>query len=204
MPPEGGFFVPPLPSPTPGYVMFGSNYPAGNSGVVGSDLINAGDDYAIRVQQFDADVKGNITENLSWRIGFWGMKKEGTRQANTQQHCSSYAGSRRHGSRCHVMTQGQSIDWLTAQVEPGIAWQTDWFSVEYSRTMRSFQQDDQAVFGDYRREYPPYGFGQADWLQQLGHGELHRDRPGQGLEPSRPGHRHVCARLGRQHAQQVA
>ena len=42
--------------------MYGSNYPPGSSGVVGSDLINAGDDYAIRVQQFDANVKGQITE----------------------------------------------------------------------------------------------------------------------------------------------
>ena len=77
----------PLPNNTPGYGMYGSNYPPGGNGVVGSDLIHAGDDYAIRVQQFDANVKGQITENLSWRIGFWGMKKEGTRQVNTQQHC---------------------------------------------------------------------------------------------------------------------
>jgi hypothetical protein len=153
-PPEGGFYNPPLTSATPGYVMYGSNYPPGGKGVVGSDLINAGDDYAIRVQQFDADVKGQITENLSWRIGFWGMKKEGTRQANTEQHCFGTSPNR----RCHVMTQGQSINWLTAQVEPGIAWQTDWLSVEYSRTMRSFQQDDQAVLGDYERS-TPYGFG---------------------------------------------
>ena len=102
MPPEGGFFFPPLSSPTAGYVMFGSNYPAGNTGVVGSDLMNAGDDYAIRVQQFDADVKGNITENLSWRIGFWGMKKEGTRQANTQQHCSAYNARRYPPRRLQV------------------------------------------------------------------------------------------------------
>ena len=57
------------------------------------------------------------------------------------------------------MTQGQSIDWVTSQVEPGIAWQTDWFSVEYSRTMRSFQQDDQVAFGDFRAGVPAYGLG---------------------------------------------
>ena len=93
--PEGGFYntgnpaSPKYPTSFPGYVNFGSNYPPGNSGVVGSDLVNAGDDYAIRVQQFDAEVKGNLNDNWSWKIGFWGMKKEGTRQANTQQHCST-------------------------------------------------------------------------------------------------------------------
>ena len=161
-PPEGGFYGPALPAAWPGSRMFGSNQTG--EGVVGADLVNAGDDYAIRVQQFDADVKGNITENLSWRIGFWGMKKEGTRQVNTQQHCASATnppqpvGQPPRSTSCHVMTQGQNIDWLTTQVEPGIAWQTDWFSVEYSRTMRSFQQNDDAVFGNYVAQ-DPYGLG---------------------------------------------
>ncbi|MHB8863039.1 MAG: hypothetical protein ACYC6N_11585 [Pirellulaceae bacterium] len=156
-PPEGGFYNPPLPNNVPGFVMYGSNFPPGNSGVVGADLVNAGDDYAIRVQQFDADVKGNLSENLSWRIGFWGLKKEGTRQVNTQQHC--FAAPAPGGRSCHVMTQGQSIDWLTTQIEPGIAWQTDWLSVEYSRTMRSFQQNDQIAFGDFRAAVASYGLG---------------------------------------------
>ncbi|MCU0961206.1 MAG: hypothetical protein MUF48_13985, partial [Pirellulaceae bacterium] len=155
--PEGGFYNPPLPNNTPGFVMYGSNYPPGNTGVVGADLINAGDDYAIRVQQFEADVKGRITDNLSWRINFWGLKKEGTRQANTQQHC--FGTPAPGGRSCHVMTQGQNIDWVTAQVEPAIAWQSEAFSIEYSRTMRSFQQDDQLVLGDYRAAVAAYGLG---------------------------------------------
>ena len=156
-PPEGGFYNPPLPNGTPGYVMYGSNYPPGGSGVVGSDLIQAGDDYAIRVQQFDATVKGQITDNLSWHIGFWGMRKEGTRQVNTQQHC--FRAPAPGGNSCHVMTQGQSINWLTAQVEPAIEYRADWFSVEYSRTMRSFEQADELTLGDYRAAVPAEGLG---------------------------------------------
>ena len=36
--------------------------------------------------------------------------------------------------------QAQQIDWLTMQVEPGIEARFDWLTVEYTRTMRSFQQ----------------------------------------------------------------
>ncbi len=166
--PEGGFFNPKQPTSFPGYVNFGSNYPPGNSGVVGSDLVNAGDDYAIRVQQFDAEVKGNLNDNWSWKIGFWGMKKEGTRQANTQQHCST-ASAPSSVRTCHVMTQGQNIDWVTSQVEPGIMYQTDWFSIEYSRTMRAFQQNDQLVYGDYNSINATYGLqavGYNNWASE--------------------------------------
>ena len=58
----------------------------------------------------------------------------------------------------------------------------DWFSVEYSRTMRSFQQADEPPLGDYRAGLAPYGLG-AMGYQQLRHRELHRDRSGQDVEP---------------------
>ena len=67
------------------------------------------------------------------------------------------------------MTQGQSIDWVTSQVEPGIMYQTDWFSIEYSRTMRAFQQNDQLVFGDYNAASSSYGFqavGYSNWASE--------------------------------------
>ena len=140
--PAGGFYDPPLPNGDPGYVLYGSG------DTVGSDLVNAGDDYAIRVQQFDADVEGRINETFSWRVNFWGMKKEGTRQANTQQHCFRDTPAP-GGSTCHVTSQGQRIDWMTMEVEPVIDANFEWFSVEYSRTMRSFQQDDQMVMADF-------------------------------------------------------
>ena len=87
----------------------------------GEDL-NVNADYAIRVQQFRAHVKGDLTENVSWRLNFWGMKKEGLRQTNSSAHCfdassvdplhptndPSYP-----NDTCHVVSRGQRIDWLT-------------------------------------------------------------------------------------------
>ena len=44
------------------------------------------------------------------------------------------------------------------EVEPGIEVQLGGFSIEYSRTMRSFQQDDQLITRNWARG-TPYGFG---------------------------------------------
>ena len=52
----------------------------------GQDL-NPGQDYAIRVQQLKANFKGTLTENLSWGLNVWGMRKEGMRQTNSVTHC---------------------------------------------------------------------------------------------------------------------
>ncbi len=142
-PPLGGFYDPPLPTGRPGYVMYGED-------------LNAGYDYALRVQQMDAHVKGDISENLSWRLNFWGMKKEGTRQANAVAHCQSPAPPP-GGSRCHLTSQGQHVDWLTMEVEPVITARFDWLTLEYSRTMRKFQQDDQML--TYTNTRNTEGFG---------------------------------------------
>jgi len=51
------------------------------------------------------------------------------------------------GPRCHWLSQSQHIDWLTQEIEPVIeARLTDWLTLEYSRTMRTFEQDDAMVF----------------------------------------------------------
>lgn len=141
--PDGGFYDPPLPNNTPGYVMYGSD-------------LNVGQDYAIRVQKFDADFKGDLTDNISWGLKVWGMRKDGTRMVNSTQHC--FANTPAPGGRtCHVVSQGQRIDWMTTEVEPRIAARFDWFTIEYSRTMRSFQQNDQLVFRDYTAINGTYG-----------------------------------------------
>lgn len=110
--------------------------------------LNVGQDYAIRVQEFDAKFKGDITENVKWRLNLWGMRKQGERQADAFAHtwgpnntCASGANNR----GCHVLSQSQKIDWLTTEIEPVIETKLGAVSVEYSRTMRGFTQDDQGV-----------------------------------------------------------
>lgn len=144
-PPPGGLFNPPLPDGDPAYVMFGED-------------LNVGQDYAIRVQQLKAKFKGQLTNNVRWRLNVWGLKKEGTRQANSHQHC--FTNTPAPGGRtCHVLSQGQRIDWLTMEVEPVIEARFDWVTLEYSRTMRSFQQSDEMVFNDFTSFNTTYGLG---------------------------------------------
>jgi hypothetical protein len=133
-PPPGGFFNPPLASGVPGYPMFGEDF-------------NVGQEYAIRVQELKADFKGCITDNVKWRLNLWGMRKEGTRQAESTKHC--FRATATSTNTCHVVSNGQHIDWLTMQIEPVIEARFGWLTAEYSRTIRSFQQDDQIVTNDF-------------------------------------------------------
>ena len=151
-PPQGGFFNPVLADgdgPTaeqPGYPMFGEDF-------------NVGQDYAIRVQELKANFKGNLTENVKWRLNVWGMKKEGTRGANSTQHCFPTTHADGDSVRtCHVVSQGQNINWLTMEVEPVIEARFGCVTLEYSRTMRKFEQNDQMVFNDFTSVSPTYGF----------------------------------------------
>jgi hypothetical protein len=144
-PPPGGFFGPdPLPAGEPGAAAWGEDF-------------SLGQDYAIRVQQLRANFKGNLTENLSWGLNVWGLKKEGMRQTNAMTHCyNARLGSDALpntpddnpdalGGTCHLISQGQNIDWLTMEIEPVITARFGWLTLEYSRTMRSFQQSDELV-----------------------------------------------------------
>src|SRR3989304_201084 len=84
--------------------------------VLNSDVLNPGQDYAIRVQEFSARFKGPIGENLKWRLNVWGIDKEGVRQATKLGHCfneSSLTPGQPTGSRCHLLAQPQRIDWST-------------------------------------------------------------------------------------------
>jgi hypothetical protein len=129
--------------------------PAAVDDVVTTDL-NIGEDYAIRVEQLDARFQGPLTENLKWRLNLWGMRKFGERQANANAHCFNFnAGTADPVSNtCHVLSQRQSIDWLTMEIQPAIEAQLGAVSLEYSRTMRGFTSSDQVV----SRQYTQFGF----------------------------------------------
>ena len=43
-------------------------------------------DYAIRVEQFNSNFKGCLTDNVSWRLNVWGMRKHGERQVTALNH----------------------------------------------------------------------------------------------------------------------
>ena len=133
--------------------------------------LSPGQDFAIRVQEFKANFKGNLTENLKWRLNVFGIDKEGDRQVNEFQHCSAAAGNgstlpvalacrggssgvRRattdylHGrhltSQCHVTSQSQHIDWQTTEVTPSLELRLDCDTMlEYSHLIRAFTANDQ-------------------------------------------------------------
>jgi hypothetical protein len=89
--------------------------------VLNSDVLNPGQDYAIRVQEFSARFHGPIGENLKWRVNVWGIDKQGVRQATRVGHCfnqSTLSPGQPTGNRCHVLAQDQRIDWTTVEVEP--------------------------------------------------------------------------------------
>jgi len=118
--------------------------------VVTEDL-NVGQDYAIRVQQLDARFKGQLTDNLKWKLNLWGQRKFGERQANASAHCFDLNanGGGAASNKCHVLSQGQTIDWLTMEIQPVLEANFENVTFEYSRTMRSFSQNDEAVSRQY-------------------------------------------------------
>ena len=128
--------------------------PQGN--VIVEDL-NVGEDYAIRVEELDARYQGRWTDNVKWRLNLWGQRKFGERQSNATAHCFNVvadAPAGDTGNVCHVLSQRQSIDWLTMEIQPVVEARFENVAVEYSRTMRAFEQDDGANF----RQYTRFGF----------------------------------------------
>jgi hypothetical protein len=109
--------------------------------------LNVGEDYAIRVQEFKGDVGAYLTDNIKFRVQAWGMHKFGDRQANAMTHCFQAQGT--SGRNCHVLSQSQHIDWLTMEVTPRLEGRFGPVTIEYSRVMRQFTQDDQPVFRSY-------------------------------------------------------
>lgn len=135
--------------------LYGFQRPDGSDAVATNDL-NLGEDYAIRVQQLDANIKGRLTKNLRWKLNLWGMRKSGERQVSSTQHCFDAGGG--GTNQCHVQSQRQQIDWLTMRMEPVI--EANFFqgklNVEYSRPMQYFATRDQRT----QRLYNHFGFFQ--------------------------------------------
>jgi hypothetical protein len=142
--------------PLAGAPITGALGPADN--VVTQDL-NVGEDYAIRVQQLDVRFQGHLTDNIKWRLNVWGQQKSGERQANATAHCFDVDPSAATNNVCHVLSQRQTIDWLTQEIQPVIEARFDNITLEYSRTMREFGQGDSAVVRQYTRFAPFAGAG---------------------------------------------
>jgi hypothetical protein len=139
--------------PLTGYDLDNPVPPGPNDNVVSEDL-DVGQDYAIRIQELDARFKGRLTDNLRWRLNLWGQRKFGERQTNATAHCfnnNAPAPAGANGNVCHVVSQSQTIDWLTMEIQPVVEAEFGDVTVEYSRTMRSFSQDDGTVSRQYTR-----------------------------------------------------
>jgi hypothetical protein len=135
--------------------------PPGDTGNVISDDLNVGEDYAIRVQELDARFHGNLTNNIKWRLNVWGLRKFGERQSTAMAHCfnmNAPAPAGATGNVCHQLSQRQTVDWLTMEVQPAVEARFESATIEYSHTMRSFSQDD----GTVSRMYTRFGFSPAN------------------------------------------
>jgi hypothetical protein len=119
--------------------------PGGATRVLARTMNDAGQDYAIRVQEFDAKFKGDIGDNLKWRLNTWGLKREGDRQATALGHCYNPG----TGSRCHIASNRQMIDWTITEVQPVLEAKLGPVTAEYSRTMRAFDTNDSIVTRQY-------------------------------------------------------
>ncbi len=116
--------------------------------------VNAGDDYAIRVQEVKANFKCKVSDILKVRLDVWGMKKEGEHEARAMQECYAHTnGVAPEGftgtKNCHVLSQMQHIDWETTEVKPIVELNLGAVVFEYSRPMRLFTQADQNVYRYY-------------------------------------------------------
>jgi len=141
--------------------------------------VNAGEDYAIRVQELRTSFKGQLTPDLKIRLDVWGMYKEGERQVNSMQECYPHTYTTTDpaapppatisSTRCHVLSQSQHIDWQTTEVKPIVEWNLGPVVFEYSRPMRVFNQYDQTVYRFYDIEgasgYNPYSIVPDNYTQ---------------------------------------
>ena len=122
-----------------------TNFPP-NSTALGKDD-HLGQEYAIRVEELRSTTAWNINDNLRVRVDFWQMRKFGERQENATAHC--FVASAGGSKNCHILSQSQHIDWTTNEVTPRLEARFGPVTLEYSRPMRQFLQDDQMVFRDY-------------------------------------------------------
>ncbi len=85
----------------------------------------------------------------------WLRRKKGERQAIGTQH--GFPGET-DCLACHVQNQRQEIDWLSVRLEPIIEARFGPITLQYSRPMRSFTENDQEVTRTYGgfHAYPDY------------------------------------------------
>ncbi len=124
-----------------------TNIPPPSSGaqIVSQDL-NVGDDYAVRIQDFKTSFRGSFSNNIKYRLNVWLRRKQGERQAMGMQHGAPGTTA---CTNCHVVNQRQTIDWTTARIEPVIEARIGPIKAQYSRPMRSFNQNDGVVLRSY-------------------------------------------------------
>jgi hypothetical protein len=135
--------------------------------IIKQDL-NVGQNYVLRVQELNACFKKQITDDLQVRLDVWGLKKDGTRQVNAVAMCyANESGfgvannllppdhpplTQFAGNKCHVLSQLQTVDWITTEVKPVVSWRVgDSLNVEYSRPMRDFSAGDSLATRFYDR-----------------------------------------------------
>jgi hypothetical protein len=141
-----------------------------NSSVVKQDL-NAGQDYAIQVQEYKANFKGQLTDNVRWRLDVFGMEKSGVRQANAPTQCFVDHPPIPAGDHvCHDLSQAQVIDWTTTEVTPRLEANSGELTIEYSHPIRVFSANDSTVTRTYNgssaAELPlsqPYPAATINW-----------------------------------------
>ena len=130
-----------------------TNIPPPSSGaeIVAEDM-NVGDDFAVRIQDFRTDVGGRLSDNLKYNVDVWIRRKTGERQALGTHHGMASGGF--PCRVCHIVSQRQEIDWMTTRVEPSVEAKIGEVTVEYSRPMRFFGQNDSIVTRSYGSFHP--------------------------------------------------
>jgi hypothetical protein len=127
--------------------------PGSGQPVIAQDL-NIGQDYAIRVDQFEAKYKFNLVgqpgKDASWitaGVNIWDQREFGDRQSNNTVHCfTARAGQQRS---CHILSEKQAIDWNTFEVTPTLEGRFERLNIQYSHTLRVFSVHDQLLIGEF-------------------------------------------------------
>ncbi len=142
--------------------------PGSGQPVIPQDM-TPGQDYAIRVEQYEAQYKYNLIGQpnkedfwITARINVWDQREFGSLQANNYSHCFMANAALKQQPSCHIQSIGQGIDWNTFEVTPTFEAKLGIVNVQYSHTLRVFNTSDQTVLGNYNAPT-----GQATWLQGM-------------------------------------
>lgn len=127
--------------------------PGSGQPVIPQDL-NIGENYAIRVDQYEAQYKFNIVgrpgKDDTWLkagINVWDQREFGNRQSNNTVHCFTAQSGQQKS--CHVLSEKQNIDWNTFEITPTFEARLGSLNLQYSHTFRVFSTSDQLLIGQY-------------------------------------------------------